>query len=128
MRSLPEDHQLALIRAHPDLGSRATMANASVAEQAGAGLDRLSPANYKRLDALNQSYRDRFGFPFILAVKDATQADIFAAIERRLNNDEKTERETALQQIERIAWWRLQAWVVDQLAERSPRDDGQSAG
>ena len=61
--------QLALIKAHPDLGSKAKMAETSVQEQAGVGLDRLSEAEYQRFQSLNQAYKDKFDFPFIVAVK-----------------------------------------------------------
>ena len=61
--------QLALLRAHPDLGTRASMSDASVGEQAGAGLDRLTPEEFDRLQRLTSAYREKFGFPFLLAVK-----------------------------------------------------------
>lgn len=107
-----EAAQLDLIRAHPDLAGRAALAGltaASSREQAGAGLDRLSEAEYGRFHALNNRYRERFGFPFILAVKGHTKTSVLAAFERRLPNDAETERETALEQIYEIARLRLLA-------------------
>lgn len=105
--------QLTLIRAHPDLAGRAALAGeltaASSAEQAGAGLDRLSAAEYGRFHRLNDAYRERFGFPFILAVKGHTKTSILAAFETRLPNTPEQERETALVQIYEIARLRLAA-------------------
>lgn len=102
------EHQLALIRAHPDLGARAKMSCASVAEQAGAALDRLAPAEFEELQRLNSAYREKFGFPFIYAVKGSTKHDILAALEQRLAGDQADEHAAALAQIYRIARIRLE--------------------
>lgn len=99
--------KLALIRAHPDLGSRARMAEASTREQKGAGLDTLTPQEFNRLQGLNRAYTEKFGFPFILAVRGLTKHDILRALEERLEHDKETEFETALEQIYRIAGFRL---------------------
>ncbi|RDI95444.1 2-oxo-4-hydroxy-4-carboxy-5-ureidoimidazoline decarboxylase [Meiothermus sp. QL-1] len=107
VEAAPREAQLALIRAHPDLGSRARMAPASQAEQRGAGLDALSPAEYERIQALNQAYRERFGFPFILAVRGKGKQQVFAALEARLTNPPEAEFQTALREIYRIAYFRL---------------------
>jgi len=101
------DEQLALLRAHPDLGARARMSDASVGEQAGAGLDRLSSADFNQLQALNRVYREKFGFPFLYAVKGSTAHDIIAALERRLDADHDVEFDEALRQVARIASFRL---------------------
>jgi len=103
----PRDMKLALIRAHPELASRTKMADASVQEQAGAGLDQCSPAEFEAFQRFNAAYNARFGFPFIFAVKGATRADILAAFEARLANDPATEFATAIAQIHRIAGFRL---------------------
>lgn len=103
-----EDEQLALLRAHPDLGARARMSEASVGEQQGAGLDRLTPEEFHRLQQLNLAYREKFGFPFLFAVKGSTKHDILAALERRLPADRDEEFSEALQQVYRIALFRLQ--------------------
>ena len=103
----PRELKLALIRAHPELASRTKMADASVQEQAGAGLDQCSPAEFEAFQRLNAAYNARFGFPFIFAVKGATRADILAAFEARLANDPATEFATAIAQIHRIAGFRL---------------------
>ena len=103
----PREMQLALIRAHPELAGRARMADASVKEQSGAGLDQCSPAEFAAFQRLNAAYDARFGFPFIVAVKGLTRADILQAFEARLANDPETEFETAITQIHRIAGFRL---------------------
>ncbi len=100
--------QRALVDAHPDLGSRLGLAEASIKEQAGLGLDRLSRTEFARFDTLNRAYRDRFGFPFIIAVGRHTRASILDAFERRLLNDPSTEERTALVEIDAIARLRLQ--------------------
>jgi 2-oxo-4-hydroxy-4-carboxy-5-ureidoimidazoline decarboxylase len=102
------DAQVALIRAHPDLGARARMSDASVDEQASAGLDRLTPAEFERLHRLNAAYGEKFGFPFIYAVKGSTMHDILRALEERLAGDPPAEHATALAQIYRIAQFRLE--------------------
>jgi 2-oxo-4-hydroxy-4-carboxy-5-ureidoimidazoline decarboxylase len=103
----PRPQKLALIRAHPELASRARMADASVREQSGAGLDQCSPEEFAAFQRLNAAYNDRFGFPFIVAVKGLTRAEILAAFEARLHNDLEAEFEAAMAQIHRIARFRL---------------------
>lgn len=106
--AMSEADQLALIRAHPDLGSRTQMAPASVQEQAGVGLDRLSAGDYQQFQILNQAYRDKFGFPFIVAVRGRSTADILAEFGDRLAHSPAQERERAIAQILQIAHFRLQ--------------------
>ncbi len=106
-RAQPEE-QLALLRAHPDLGARARMSEASVSEQAGAGLDRLTAAEYERLHGLNAAYRQKFGFPFLFAVKGSGKHDILNALESRLAAAPPEEFRRALAQVYRIALFRLQ--------------------
>jgi 2-oxo-4-hydroxy-4-carboxy-5-ureidoimidazoline decarboxylase len=105
--------QLALLRAHPDLGARARMSDASVGEQAGAGLDRLTQAEFDRLQQLNAAYREQFGFPFLLAVKGSTKDDVLDALSRRVDADVETEFAEALRQVARIAAFRLQELVTE---------------
>src|ERR1051325_6619276 len=88
--------QLALLRAHPDLGSRARMSDASTGEQAGAGFTTLTREEFDRLQELNTAYRERFGFPFLYAVKGSTTRDIIAALERRISASPNDEFEEAL--------------------------------
>ncbi len=104
--------QLALLRAHPDLGTRVRMSDASAGEQAGAGLDRLTPDEFERLRQLTGAYRGQFGFPFLLAVKGRTKYEVLDAIERRLGQNPESEWHEALNQTFRIAELRLQD-VID---------------
>src|SRR5439155_5171057 len=71
----PEE-QLALLRAHPDLGARARISAASTEEQTAAGLNHLTPEEFERLQRLNSAYRNRFDFPFLFAVKGSTKSDV----------------------------------------------------
>ena len=101
------DEQLALLRAHPDLGARARMSPASVGEQQGAGLDQLTPQEFDFLQELNSAYRKKFGFPFLFAVKGSTKHDILRALEERLGASPEEEYEEALRNVNRIAKFRL---------------------
>lgn len=101
------ERQAALLRAHPDLGARARMSDASVGEQAGAGLDRLTPHDFARLQRLNSAYREKFGFPFLLAVKGSTSQQVLTALEARLPRAAEEEFDEALRQVYRIARFRL---------------------
>ena len=107
VNAMTEADQLALIRAHPDLGSKAKMADASIQEQTGAGLNQLTPAEYEQFQSLNQAYKTKFEFPFIVAVKDYTKTTILEAFQQRLQHDRDVELQQALAQICRIAWFRL---------------------
>ena len=106
------EEQLALIRAHPELAGKAavdgTLTEASAAEQASAGLDRLTQAEYDRFHALNAAYRERFGFPFIICVRLTDKAGILAAMARRLGNSREAEIAEALAQIGEIVSLRLE--------------------
>ena len=112
------EEQLALMRAHPDLGvvrpppSRKASADqispASQREQAGAGLDALRRDELDRLRALNAGYREKFGFPFLYAVKRSTTTDILNALKRRLTSARDAEHREALRQVYRIARFRLE--------------------
>ncbi len=103
------DEQLALLRAHPDLGTRARVSDASAAEQAGAGLDQLTSVEFERLLALNKVYRDKFGFPFLFAVKGSSKHDILDALERRVPASRDEEYRVALTQVYRIARFRMES-------------------
>ena len=104
--------QLTLIQAHPDLGSRVNMAESSVQEQASVGLNQLSPSEYDYIHQLNRAYKEKFGFPFIIAVRNHTKASIFAAFEERLQNPIDREIDRALQEIYQIAQSRLLDKVI----------------
>jgi 2-oxo-4-hydroxy-4-carboxy--5-ureidoimidazoline (OHCU) decarboxylase len=128
------DERLALLRAHPDLGARMVrlepdttdvdgvrtgsvrlqadeMSDASKREQAGAGLDSLTGEELDRLRALNGAYREKFGFPFLFAVKGSTTHDVLNALERRLTSTRDAEQQEALRQVYRIARFRLEETV-----------------
>lgn len=112
MLAASSDEHLALIRAHPELAGRlaaAQLTEHSRAEQAGSGLDRVAPHERARMQALNDRYREKFGFPFIVAVKGLGWADIIERMEARLPNTREAEIATALEQIGRIARFRLEA-------------------
>ncbi len=103
--------KLALLRAHPDLAGKAALAGeltaASTAEQAGAGLDRLTREEMDRFRAANRAYAERFGFPFIIAVRHWGKAHVLAAYARRLANDRDQELRAALAEVDKIAFLRL---------------------
>lgn len=121
----PEE-KLALIRAHPELGGKVAragqMADASRREQGALGLDRLSDAEFERFEAMNASYAERFGFPFIIAVRRHTRDSILAQFGRRLGHDAAAELNAALAEIGHIARLRLVA-AVD--GPGKPKTDGQ---
>ena len=108
VRDATTDEQLALIRAHPELAEKVQLTDASAAEQASAGLDRLSPDEFARFHALNTASRERFGFPFIICVRLTDKAGILAAMEQRLTHDRQTEIGTAVAEIGRIVRLRLE--------------------
>ena len=110
-RSATESERLGVLTAHPDLAGKLAQAKRltaeSTAEQASAGLDALTDAERAAFEAHNAAYTAKFGFPFIIAVKDNTKASIMAAFETRLAHDRATEFAAACAQVERIAWHRL---------------------
>ena len=112
-RSASPDERMAVLTAHPDLAGKLAQAKRltaeSTAEQASAGLDALTDAERADFTQLNDAYVARFGFPFIIAVRDHDQAGILAAFRRRLGNDRDAEIAEAARQVERIAWHRLKA-------------------
>jgi 2-oxo-4-hydroxy-4-carboxy-5-ureidoimidazoline decarboxylase len=111
VHAAPPAQRLALIELHPDLAGKAARAGEmtaeSTSEQGGAGLDRLSEAEYARFHLLNNAYRERFGSPFIICVRRCTRDSILRQYERRLQNTLEAERETTLAEICRIAALRL---------------------
>lgn len=107
VQSATPNLQLELIRAHPDLGSKTKMAEASIQEQAGAGLDQLTSDEFEQFQVLNQAYRAKFGFPFLIAVRNHTKHTILQAFKSRLQNAPEIEQQQALTEIFQIAWLRL---------------------
>lgn len=106
------EEQMALIRAHPELAGKleaAQLTDHSRAEQAGAGLDRVSPEQKARMQALNAAYRERFDFPFIVAVKGLDWGGIIERMQSRLPRTREEEIAQALAEIGRIARFRLEA-------------------
>ena len=117
LRQADEATQLALIRAHPELAGKAaeegTLTHDSTTEQASAGLNQCTAEELAEIQKLNQAYGEKFGFPFIMAVKDRSKAEILQAFRRRLYNTRAEEFEQALAQIGRITGLRLQALMGD---------------
>jgi 2-oxo-4-hydroxy-4-carboxy-5-ureidoimidazoline decarboxylase len=107
----PHAAQLALINAHPDLAGKAAvrgeLTEASSGEQAGAGIHQCSPEEFRRFTELNDTYKARFGFPFIMAVKGSDRRQILAAFETRIEHSAEAEFATALAEIKKIARFRL---------------------
>jgi len=112
VEAAPEDAKLALLRAHPDLAGklavRGELTADSTAEQAGAGLDLCTPEEFAEFQRLNGTYKAKFGFPFIIAVRGLDRTHILAAFRRRVDNDRATEFREALTQVHRIARLRLE--------------------
>ena len=133
MRAAPPEWQLALIRAHPDLAGRLQgpeLASGELAEsvegarlpkltadstreQASAGLDRLTDAELAEFTRLNAAYKAKFEFPFIICARLNAKAAMLAAMQSRLSNEWPVERDTALAEIEKIAWLRLKDTLKD---------------
>lgn len=112
LMAAPRETQLALIRAHPDLATKARLTADSSREQAGAGLGALTPDEFQHFTALNTRYRDKFGFPFIFAVKGATKHQILASFAERVNQSVDDEFAIALVQICRIFGFRIEDRVA----------------
>jgi 2-oxo-4-hydroxy-4-carboxy-5-ureidoimidazoline decarboxylase len=115
MYNAPVEQQVALISAHPDLVGRAalagTLSRESTSEQASAGLDRLSPEEIAAFNRLNQAYRDRFGFPFVICARENKKDSILAGFNVRLRNSRSQEIETALGEVAKICNFRLRDLV-----------------
>lgn len=116
MYHAPVEQQVALIQAHPDLVGRAALAGTltpeSTGEQASVGLDRLSPAEIATFTQLNRDYYDRFGFPFVICVRENKKESILAGFATRLQHSRNREIETALDEIAKICWYRLHDIVL----------------
>ena len=107
------DRQLALLRAHPDLAGRLAvrgeLTEASTSEQASAGLDRCTPEEFAEFQRLNDAYKAKFAFPFIVAVRGMTREAILNAFRTRVDHETDWEFEEALRQVGRIGLLRLEA-------------------
>lgn len=115
VRAAPRDRQVALIKGHPDLAGKAARAGDMTAdskfEQASAGLDRLSEREFADFHRLNDSYKAKFGIPFIICVRRHTKDSILRQFERRLANDAAAEEKAALEEVFRITALRLDGRV-----------------
>ncbi|MEK5324005.1 2-oxo-4-hydroxy-4-carboxy-5-ureidoimidazoline decarboxylase [Aeribacillus sp. FSL M8-0254] len=109
-----EHEKLALIRNHPALGARTKMTRFSQTEQQKAGLQKLTDEEFDRLLKLNETYMEKFQFPFILAVRGKTKQEIFASIEQRIKNNAEAEIEQAIAEIKKIAYFRLKDIVKEE--------------
>ncbi|WP_410209459.1 2-oxo-4-hydroxy-4-carboxy-5-ureidoimidazoline decarboxylase [Aquirhabdus sp.] len=111
------DELLDLIRAHPELAGKAAasgqLTKESTHEQAGAGLNACTPEQLIKIQQLNAAYMEKFGWPFIVAVRGMNVDAIIAAIQTRLDHTAEQEFEQALQQISRIASLRLDGLLID---------------
>lgn len=107
VRQAGRPRQLELLRAHPRLGTRLALFGFSQAEQAGAGLGELTAAERAELEALNESYERKFGFPFIFAVRNASLRAILESCRNRIGADAAAEFDESLRQVFRIAAFRL---------------------
>jgi 2-oxo-4-hydroxy-4-carboxy-5-ureidoimidazoline decarboxylase len=125
MRGAPRERQVDLIRAHPELAGREARAGelteASTSEQARAGLDRLTAADVDALAELNRSYRDRFGFPLVICVREHTKDSILALGRARLWHTRDDEIATALGEVAKIGALRLRDLVSDDGGHGEPR-------
>jgi OHCU decarboxylase len=108
VRAAPRERQVELIAAHPELAGREALSDASASEQAAAGLDRLTADEAQRWRALNQGYRERFGFPLVVCVREHTKESILAWGEERLGHERDDEIEVALAEIAKIGRLRLE--------------------
>jgi len=113
VETAPQELQMTLLRAHPDLAGKlalsGTLTADSTSEQVSARLDQCSQAELDAFTALNAAYREKFNFPFILAVRDRTRAEILENFQKRVGHDVGTEFREALNQVHQIAKLRLEA-------------------
>ena len=122
VETAPSERKLALLRAHPDLAGKAAvgaritgehpndeLTQASREEQSSAGIDQCTPEEYNRFQDYNHRYKKKFGFPFIMAVRNSNRHEILEAFEERLGNNADTEFATAIREIHKIARLRLRA-------------------
>jgi 2-oxo-4-hydroxy-4-carboxy-5-ureidoimidazoline decarboxylase len=112
VRAASPEEKLRLLNAHPELAGKEAreraMTQDSTVEQGSAGLDRMSADDFARFDRLNAAYREKFGFPFIIAVRGRTKPEIVAAFEQRLANEPSTELDAALKEIAAITRMRME--------------------
>jgi OHCU decarboxylase len=124
MYAAPRERQLDLIRAHPDLAGKAAVAGEltqeSAREQASAGLDRLSPGEFEEFTRVNREYREKFGLPMVVCVREHTKESILENVQSRLGNSRDEEIRTALAEISKISHYRLQG-LIEREGKQRPK-------
>lgn len=119
LNNASEGEKLGLICAHPELAGKeakaGTLTSESKSEQRGAGLDQCTAQELETLRSLNMAYREKFGFPFVVAVKGLTRNDILTLIAQRIQNSKEDEFNRCLLEITKIAMFRLQSQVHESL-------------
>ncbi|MBU9713912.1 2-oxo-4-hydroxy-4-carboxy-5-ureidoimidazoline decarboxylase [Evansella tamaricis] len=110
--------KLSLLRAHPDLGTRLVISESSKQEQSGAGLNELSEEEFLHFSSLNKQYVERFGFPFIMAVKGQNKTKIQQQMELRISNSYDEEMDTALKEVSKIVKFRLEDLISEKTETR----------
>jgi OHCU decarboxylase len=119
--AISDDAKLALIRAHPDLAGRAAVRGDLTAdstdEQASAGIDRCTPEEFRRFEQCNVQYKEKFGFPFVMAVRNSNRHEILAAFQRRISNSHDAEFAQAIAEIHKIARLRLEKLFAESTAQ-----------
>ena len=118
VRDASLDERIRLIQAHPELAGksaiRGELTTESSREQRGAGLDQCSPEEFAEIQDLNQRYNDKFGFPFVIAVKGHDRTSILSHFRQRLDHDKDTEIDECIEQIIHIAGFRLLDLICDE--------------
>ncbi|WP_342046115.1 2-oxo-4-hydroxy-4-carboxy-5-ureidoimidazoline decarboxylase [Bacillus sp. OTU530] len=112
VKTASDEEKLDLIRAHPHLGTRKTMSSFSQSEQKNVGLNQLSETEYELLLNMNKEYVQRFGFPFILAVRGKTKDEMFQAMQNRLKHSKEQEFNQALSEIYQIVRFRIEDQIM----------------
>ena len=109
----PDNLKLKLLRAHPELGIKksqlSSLTESSQEEQKSAGLDQCSEEEYEEIKSLNKLYKEKFDFPFIIAVKGLNRSDVINSMKNRVNNNYEEEFSTAINEVHKIAKIRLDA-------------------
>ena len=108
-----ENLKLKLLRSHPELGIKkneiSSLTQSSQAEQKSAGLDQCSEEEYEEIKSLNRLYKEKFDFPFIIAVKGLNRSDVIKSMKNRVKNNYQEEFSTAINEVHKIAKIRLDA-------------------
>ncbi|XP_068438390.1 2-oxo-4-hydroxy-4-carboxy-5-ureidoimidazoline decarboxylase [Clinocottus analis] len=115
--ALPESGKEGILRCHPDLAGRdlrsGTLTRESREEQAGAGMDALNSADASRMARLNEEYKQRFGFPFVICARMNDKANILRQLTERCRNERAVERARGIEEVKKICHLRLEALVLN---------------